>query len=376
MNFLFKYFIKDQLIFNSSWEDPAIDRNLLDLNADSDILTITSAGDNILDYLLDFPRSITSVDLNPAQNALAEFKIATIKNTSYDTLFDLFGYGQYKEINALLDNLKPQLSPTTYQFWLKKKHYFTSKLPFYHYGTSGLIARGFYFHLKFNKKLSNKVKEMVNCSTLEEQYLLYLELEKTLFDNFLAKFLLKNKFTLSFLGIPDAQATLVDVHNDYHNMYDFIVGSLNTVFKEYPLSQNYFWYLYIKGQYSKETCPNYLKEENFELLKQNVDKVSLVTDTFFNQLKNSPENNYTHIILLDHFDWFWQDTETQLKVWTEIKRVAKPNAKILYRSAASNRYYLIPEIQNEIDYRDDLTSGFTNRGRVGTYGSVNFGVMR
>lgn len=376
MNFLFKYFIKDQLIFNSSWEDPVIDRNLLDLNADSDILTITSAGDNILDYLLDFPRSITSVDLNPAQNALAEFKIATIKNTSYDTLFDLFGYGQYKEINALLDNLKPQLSPTTYQFWLKKKHYFTSKLPFYHYGTSGLIARGFYFHLKFNKKLSNKVKEMVNCSTLEEQYLLYLELEKTLFDNFLAKFLLKNKFTLSFLGIPDAQATLVDVHNDYHNMYDFIVGSLNTVFKEYPLSQNYFWYLYIKGQYSKETCPNYLKEENFVLLKQNVDKVSLVTDTFFNQLKNSPENNYTHIILLDHFDWFWQDTETQLKVWTEIKRVAKPNAKILYRSAASNRYYLIPEIQNEIDYRDDLTSGFTNRGRVGTYGSVNFGVMR
>lgn len=376
MNFLFKYFIKDQLIFNSSWEDPAIDRNLLDLNTDSDILTITSAGDNILDYLLDFPRSITSVDLNPAQNALAEFKIATIKNTSYDTLFDLFGYGQYKEINALLDNLKPQLSPTTYQFWLKKKHYFTSKLPFYHYGTSGLIARGFYFHLKFNKKLSNKVKEMVNCSTLEEQYLLYLELEKTLFDNFLAKFLLKNKFTLSFLGIPDAQATLVDVHNDYHNMYDFIVGSLNTVFKEFPISQNYFWYLYIKGQYSKKTCPNYLKEENFELLRQNVSKINLVTDTFFNQLKNSHDNSYSHIILLDHFDWFWQDTETQLKVWTEIKRVAKPNAKILYRSAASNRYYLIPEIQNEIDYRDDLTSGFTNRGRVGTYGSVNFGVMR
>ncbi|MFA7326426.1 MAG: BtaA family protein [Candidatus Kapaibacterium sp.] len=376
MNFLFKYFVKDQLIFNSSWEDPAIDRQLLDLNSESDILTITSAGDNILDYLLDFPRSITSVDLNPAQNALAEFKIATIKNTSYDTLFDLFGYGQYKEINALLDNLKPQLSPTTYQFWLKKKHYFTSKSPFYHYGTSGLIARGFYFHLKLNKKLSNKVKEMVNCSTLEEQYQLHLELEKMLFDNFVAKFLLKNKFTLSFLGIPDAQAKLVDVHNDYHNMYDFIVGSLRTVFKEFPLSQNYFWYLYIKGQYSKETCPNYLKEENFGLLQQNVGKVKLVTDTFYNQLKNSPDNSYSHIILLDHFDWFWEDKETQLRVWNEIKRVAKPKAKILFRSAASNRDYLIPEIQNEIDYRDDLTSSFANRGRVGTYGSVNFGVLR
>ena len=376
MNFLFKYFVKDQLIFNSSWEDPAIDRKLLGLNSESDILTITSAGDNILDYLIDSPRSIISVDLNPAQNALAEFKIATIKNGKYDTLFDLFGYGKYEDITLLLDRLEPHLSPTTFLFWQRKKHYFTSKLPFYHYGTSGLIARGFYYHIKFNKKLRKKVNEMVNCSTLEEQYILHLELEKILFDNFVAKFLLKNKFTLSFLGIPDAQASLVDVHNDYHNMYDFIVGSLRTVFKEYPLSQNYFWYLYIKGQYSKETCPNYLKEENFELLKQNVGKIKLVTDTFYNQLKNSPDKSYSHIILLDHLDWFWQDKEMQLMVWQEIKRVAKPKAKILFRSAASNRNYLIPEIQNEIEYRDDLTSGFTNRGRVGTYGSVNFGVMR
>lgn len=376
MNFLFNYFVKDQIIFNSSWEDPAIDRKLLDLNSDSDIITITSAGDNVLDYLLDSPNSITSVDLNPSQNALAELKLVTIKNTKYETLFDLFGFGRYNHFDLLLNKLEPHLSPTASDFWDKKKHYFTSKLPFYHYGTSGIIARGFYYHLKYNKKLRNKVNEMVNCKTLEEQYQLHLELETLLFDNVVAKFLLGNKFTLSFLGIPDSQAKLVDVHNEYHNMYDFIVGSLRTVFKEYPLSQNYFWYLYIKGEYSKETCPNYLKEENFELLKRNAHKVKLVTDTFFNQLANSPASSYSHIILLDHFDWFWEDKAMQLKVWEEIKRVAKPNAKILFRSAASNRDYLIPEIQDGINFRDDLTSGFTNRGRVGTYGSVNFGEIR
>lgn len=376
MNFLFNYFVKDQIIFNSSWEDPAIDRKLLDLNSDSDIITITSAGDNVLDYLLDSPNSITSVDLNPSQNALAELKLVTIKNTNYETLFNLFGFGRYNHIDLLLTQLETKLSPTTSDFWDKKKYYFTSKLPFYHYGTSGIIARGFYYHLKYNKKLRNKVNEMVNCKTLEEQYKLHLELETLLFDNFVAKFLLGNKFTLSFLGIPDSQAKLVDVHNEYHNMYDFIVGSLRTVFKEFPLSQNYFWYLYIKGQYSKETCPNYLKEENFELLRKNAHKVKLFTDTFFNQLVNSPASSYSHIILLDHFDWFWEDKEMQLKVWEEIKRVAKPRAKILFRSAASNRDYLIEEIRNGIDFRDDLTGGFTNRGRVGTYGSVNFGVMR
>ncbi|MER3328052.1 MAG: DUF3419 family protein, partial [Candidatus Kapaibacterium sp.] len=133
MNFLFKYFVKDKLIFNSSWEDPAIDRKLLELNNESDILTITSAGDNVLDYLLDSPRSITSVDLNPAQNALAELKIATIKNTEYETHFDLFGNGQYKQFESLLNELRPQISAIAYKFWTNKKHYFTSKLPFYHY---------------------------------------------------------------------------------------------------------------------------------------------------------------------------------------------------------------------------------------------------
>lgn len=376
MNFLFKYFIKDKLIFNTSWEDPAIDRRLLDIDSNSDLLTITSAGDNILDYLLDSPNSITSIDLNPAQNALAEFKIATIRHTKYDILFDLFGNGQCSEIENLLYDLEPVLSKSAFEFWLKNKYYFTSKLPFYHYGTSGLIARGFYYHLKLNKKLKSKVSEMVNCDTLDEQYELYLELEKILFDNIIAKFLLNNRFTLSFFGIPDSQAKLVDIYNDYHNMYDFIVGSLRTVFKEFPLSQNYFWYLYIKGQYSRETCPNYLKEENFDILKKNVDKIVLKIDTFYNHLKSTADNSYSHIILLDHFDWFWEDKKTQLEVWNEIKRVAKPNAKILFRSAASNRNYLIPEIQNEINYRDDLTKGFTNRGRVGTYGSVNFGEIK
>lgn len=376
MNFLFKYFIKDQIIFNSSWEDPAIDRKLLNLDENSKILTITSAGDNILDYLLDSPKSITSVDLNPAQTALAELKLAIIKSDSHSTLFDMFGNGHYSRFPSLLKTLKPHLSKQTYDFWSRKKDYFSSKLSFYHYGTSGLIARGFHYHQKLSPKLRRLVLELAVTKSLEQQHNKFKELELFLFDNWLARLLLSNKLSLSLFGIPDQQYELVKKHNEYQDMYKFVVGSLSTVFKEFKLSENYFWYLYINGQYSRETCPNYLKQDNFELLKQNADKVNLITDTFYNVLEKSADNSFTHIILLDHFDWFWKDKDTQLRVWEQIKRVAEPNAKILFRSAASTRDYLIPEIQNGIEYRDDLTDGFTNRGRVGTYGSVNFGVMK
>lgn len=376
MNFLFKYFIKDKIIFNTSWEDPAIDRKLLDLDNSSEILTITSAGDNILDYLLDSPKSITSVDLNPAQTALAELKLSVIKSGNYNTLFELFGIGKFKPFEDLLQSVKQHLSKFSYEFWLEHKKYFESTLSFYHYGTSGMIARGFHYHQKLSPKLRKLVLELADSENLTKQHKKYKELDSFLFDNWLAKLLLNNRFALSFFGIPDQQNELVIKHNDYHNMYKFIVGSLSTVFKEYKLSENYFWYLYINGNYSKETCPNYLKQENFELLKQNSVKVNLITDTFYNVLEESADNSYTHIILLDHFDWFWKDKDTQLKVWNQIKRVAKPNAKILFRSAASSRDYLIPEIQYEIEFRDDLTRSFSNRGRVGTYGSVNFGIIK
>lgn len=376
MNFLFKYFVKDQLIFNTSWEDPAIDRRLLRLDNSSDIITITSAGDNILDYLLDSPNSITAVDLNPAQNCLANLKFCTIANANYEVHFDLFGKGKYPNFNSLLEDLKSQMPHRVYEFWRKRVHYFTSEKSFYHYGTSGLIARGFYYHLRSSKDLRIKIDLLLESNTIEEQYHRYLDIEKKLFDNFIAKFLLNNRFALSFFGIPDEQAILIEKYNEYGNMYDFIVGSLRTVFREFALSDNYFWYLYINGNYSHRTCPNYLRQENFDLLRENVGKVELVTDTFYNKLKNSPTQSYSHFILLDHFDWFWKNKQQQKAVWTEIKRTAKPNAKILFRSAADRRDFLINEIRSEIQFDDESTSGFRNRGRVGTYGSINFGEIK
>jgi len=376
LNFLFKYFIKDQIIFNSSWEDPAIDRKLLNLDNSSEILTITSAGDNILDYLLDSPKSIASVDLNPSQTALAELKLAIIKADSYDDLFKLFGNGHYTNFENLLVRISPNLSSDSFNFWAKRTMYFNSRLSFYHYGTSGLIARGFHYHQKLSPKLRRLVLELADSSDIKQQHRKYKELESLLFDNWLARFLLDNRLALSLFGIPDQQYELVKKYNEYQNIHKFIVGSLSNVFKEFKLSDNYFWYLYINGMYSKKTCPNYLKESNFELLKANASRVTLKTDTFYNTLKVSNSNIFSHIILLDHFDWFWKDRNTQFSVWKEIQRVAKPNAKILFRSAASRRDYLIPEIRNGIEFRDDLTDGLNNRGRVGTYGSVNFGIIK
>ena len=44
------------LVYNACWEDPAVDREILELDATDDVLVITSAGCNALGYALKGPR--------------------------------------------------------------------------------------------------------------------------------------------------------------------------------------------------------------------------------------------------------------------------------------------------------------------------------
>ena len=79
------------LVYNTCWEDPRCDRQMMKLNNDSRVVMLTSAGCNALDYLLDDPAAIHCVDVNPRQNALLHFKTALFKSGSHRDLFAFFG---------------------------------------------------------------------------------------------------------------------------------------------------------------------------------------------------------------------------------------------------------------------------------------------
>ena len=69
---LFELVHGHNLVYNTCWEDPRLDRAALELGRDDTLLAVTSAGCNVLDYALTGPRHIHAVDLNPRQSALLE----------------------------------------------------------------------------------------------------------------------------------------------------------------------------------------------------------------------------------------------------------------------------------------------------------------
>jgi S-adenosylmethionine-diacylglycerol 3-amino-3-carboxypropyl transferase len=90
----FDALLKRHLIFNTSWEDPALDRQALALGPEDRVLAITGAGDNVLDYLLAGAGEVHAVDLNPCQTALLELKVAAARTLCYEEFFELFGRGR------------------------------------------------------------------------------------------------------------------------------------------------------------------------------------------------------------------------------------------------------------------------------------------
>jgi len=121
----FELIHQHQLVYNTCWEDPRIDREALRLGPDDRIVMITSAGCNALDYALDGPRHIDAIDLNPRQNALLELKQAAIRALDFDDFFALFGRGRHAAWPDLYrSSVRAQLSPWARTYWDARLRYF------------------------------------------------------------------------------------------------------------------------------------------------------------------------------------------------------------------------------------------------------------
>ena len=140
------------------------------------------------------------------------------------------------------------------------------------------------------------------------------------------------------------------------NNYDFIFK--NKLIKK----ENYFAYASIKGEFTKSNCPEYLKEENFSILKENIHKIKIVNSSVTNYLKNN-DTIFTKFILLDHLDWFKNKTEV-IEEFELIKKNSNDCIGI-FRSGSEKPWYLTHII--ELNFNLNNLSFERENDRLGTY---------
>ncbi len=330
------------LVYNTCWEDPAVDRQALRLGAEDSVLVITSAGCNALDYALEGPRRIYAVDANPRQTALLELKLAGIRKLEFDDYFQIFGDGYHSRFRELYrQRLRDELSDFARSFWDRYGHWFTSRHgSFYYHGLAGFVARGFCSYFRLRPQLASGIRELFTCKDLDAQRRIYDEKVSPELWTPTINWVLGRQLTMSLIGVPHPQRRLVQAqHQD--GVAGFIRDAIDYVFRNLPAKDNYFWRVYLYGSYTRECCPEYLKPDKFSALKSGlVDCIEPHTCTVTEFLDKS-EDPISRFVLLDHMDWMSSYHPAALiDEWNAILAHARPGARILLRSAQARPEFL------------------------------------
>lgn len=370
-DFIFKRIHNRNLIYNACWEDPRLDRRMLNLDRDSEVVMITSAGCNALDYLLDQPRAIHAIDVNPRQNALLELKLAMFDRGDFDDLFKMFGFGRLEGVKkTIYKELRSTLSERARVFWDKKIYYFTGtklRKSFYYHGAAGKVAWLTKNLFKSKKSIRRGVKALLAASDLDEQRAVYEEMEKRLW-SFISEALTRHPLFLAMLGVPRPQIMLIN-NGCEGGVLGFIQDRMRHVFTELPISDNYFWRVYLEGAYLPETCcPNYLKKGNFEIIRKRRKAIRPHTTTITQYLKENP-GVYSHYVLLDHQDWLaWHAPAILEEEWEEILKNSRIGTKILMRTAGFDVDFLPENARKSVRFHPEIADAQHVLDRVGTYG--------
>jgi len=378
------------LVYNTCWEDPAVDRLALELGPQDRILVITSAGCNTLDYVLAGPARVDAVDANPRQTALLELKLAGIRTLDFDDFFRIFGAGRHPAFKELYrDALRARLSEFSRRYWDRNADWFCqpdARDTFYYFGLSGMVARAFRAYLRVRPRLREGIEAMFEARSLEAQREIYDGRIEPLMWSKGMNWTLSRQITMSLLGVPRPQRKEVERQHTL-GVAGFIREAIEYVARHLPFWTNYFWALYMRGAYTRTCCPEYLKPDNFLALKRGlVDRVHAHTATVTQFLRAS-DARISRFVLLDHMDWMSSHTPQALaEEWNAILAQASAGARVIFRSAHARPEYLdrvrvhaggrLRALQDMLAFHPQLARDLMRSDRVHTYAGFHIADLR
>ncbi|KAL2004404.1 hypothetical protein VTN02DRAFT_15 [Thermoascus thermophilus] len=351
---------QNEYIYAFNWEDPRVDHRLLNIGPDDVILAITSAGDNILDYLQKSPRRIHAVDLNPNQNHLLELKVASFIALGYEDVWKIFGEGKHPIFRELLiTRLSPHLSSQAFQYWLDNTHIFTSPSGHGLYETGGsrhAIKLVRYLFKVFG--LTGHVKKLCETQTLSEQRELWPRIRSVLMSKPLHWAVVSTEwFAWKAAGVPRNQRNMIV--DDYikrngltdgmakdvsgRAIWEYVINTLDPVVNDTMLSDdNYFYYLCLQGRFSKRCCPTYLTPKAHVKLSSPgaFDGLRIHTDEINEVIARITPGTLTIAVVMDSMDWFDPKDDAAAHQCRALNRVLKMGGRILLRSASIQPWYM------------------------------------
>jgi len=312
------------ILYAQCWEDPQIDRAAFKIHSDDVIFSITSGGCNVLTFLIDNPKKLIALDINPQQNFLLDLKISAFKKLSYEELLEFLGVKESKNRFRLYSRIRPLLQMNSASFWdgqMKKIK-------------KGIIHSGRYEgYMRLLKKAiltplirNGVIEKLFKTEDAAARAELFLKKWKNFRWWLLTRILLSRR--MNTLLFDKAFFTYLEKK---YSLGTHFAKKAERAITELPMKKNYFLsYILLGRYYSNEYLPPYLRRVNFETIRSRLDRIVRVTDScehFFSTLPDSyiSKFNFTNI-------FEWMSAEAYEDLLRETIRVAKNGAIMTYRN--------------------------------------------
>lgn len=370
----------DAFVYNQIWEDPRVDLEALELDARSRVLTISSGGCNVLNYLIEGPESVTAVDLNRYHIYLLELKIAALRSLpTHEDFFAFFGEGKHpNNLRNYERYIAPLLNGNARKFWEEGRIFGGTRIEYFSYRGLYEHSRNGYF-LRFFHRFAHLIglrpEAILKAKSLDEQRNLFDENIAPFFESKVTRLLGRLPVTTFGLGIPPQQ--LEELKRDIGD------ASLIDIYRErtrklacgFPINDNYFAWQALSRRYDVEdrkAIPDYLREENFDLLKAQANNVTSRVNSVTSQIQSSERCSYNRFVFLDAQDWM--DAGTLRALWQRIADRAEPGSRIIFRTAAVEsplRRVLPSELIGRFTYEEEVSRELFEKDRASIYGGFH-----
>jgi len=327
----------DTIRYSQVWEDHVMLERGLDIRPDDDVLSITSAGDNALALLLAGARSVTAIDLNPAQTHLFRLKLAGIRALALAELRCLIGVDAGPRVE-LAERLEPALADDTVAFWRANRALIAA-------GLLGCGRLECYFG-DFQRQVPELVDRPLDTllalddpARQREQFATVCgaRFEQAFRHHF-------GRDMMARQGRDPAQFKYVDEGD----VGGFFFRRFRHACTELPLRDNFYITSFLTGAYrDTERVPPYLRPDNFARLKTLVDRVHVVTDELERFVRTGPKAAFSKLNLSDVFEYMSVEATQHLlgalAEWMRPKgRIAYWNLLVPRCSSESQRGLLTP----------------------------------
>ncbi len=365
-------------VYPQIWEDPEVDIPAMKIDSTTRIMTICSGGCNMMNYLTESPASVTAIDLNPHHVALGRLKIAALKYLpDYESFFLFFGCADsLKNVENYDKYIAPHLDKYTRNYWEKivlphGRRINLFKKNIYRYGLLGKFIG--LVHL-VAKIYGQDPRDILKATNMDEQKEIFDKTLAPLFDKKFVRMMCGKPESLYGLGIPPSQFDELN-KSAGGNMASLLKARLERMACQFPISDNYFaWQAFSRG-YDRENrvaVPRYLKKENYDTLKSNINTAKVVHSTITEYLDSQGANSFDVYVFLDAQDWM---NEEQLNnLWAAVLRSASDGARVIFRTAGDVSP-LTGKLRDENiapwEYDADLAKSRNEQDRSSIYGGFH-----